>query len=143
MAKLDPAVKKETGYVAVWVAALSLILEAGFLVFHKWDGAVLLGNLAGGITALVNYLLLGVTVSNAVSRGETAQRIALRVRSSRTLRMLGMAAVCALCIAVLKTNVYATLIPLLFPRIGLAFRPLIDRRTGKEPAASEGSDLLD
>ena len=143
MAKLDPVVRKETGYIAVWVAALSLILEAVFLILKRWDLSVLLGNLAGGALAVVNYLLLGVTVSHAVSRGETAQKIALRVRSSRTLRMLGMAGVCALCIAVLKTNVYTTLIPLLFPRIGLAFRPVMDRKKGKRSAVSEGSDLLD
>lgn len=144
MAKLDPVVRKETGYIAVWVAALSLLLEAVFLLIGQWDIHVLLGNILGAAIALGNYLLLGLTVSNAVNRGDTPQRIALRVRSSRALRMLGMAGACALCIGVLKTNVYATLIPLLFPRIGLAFRPVVDRRAGKpQSAASEGSDLLD
>ena len=142
MAKLDPVVRKETGYVAVWVLALSLLLEAVFLLSGKWSPAVLLGNLAGGAAAVANYLLLGITVSRAVSRGEAGSRIALRVRSSRALRMLGMAGACALCIGVLKTNVYATLIPLLFPRVGLAFRPMIDRKRGREIPA-EGSDLLE
>ena len=39
---------------------------------------------------------------------------------------------------------HGALIPLLFPRIALAFRPVVDRRAGKpQSAASEGSDLLD
>ncbi len=143
MAKVDPVVKKETEYISLWVLALSLILEAAFLLIQKWDLSVLLGNLAGSAMAIANYLLLGVTVSRAVSLGETKERIALRIRSSRTLRLLGMAGLCALCIGVLKTNVYATLIPLLFPRIGLAFRPMIDRKMRKTPAASEGSDPLE
>mgnify|MGYP007133737979 CR=1 FL=1 len=46
-------------------------------------------------------------------------------------------------IAALKTNVYATLIPLLFPRIGITFRPMIDRKRGVEPPGTEGSDLID
>lgn len=142
MAKLDPVVKKETFYVSMWVLALSLVLEAAFLLVKKWNLFVLLGNMAGGGTSVVNYLLLGITVSKAISLGETKDRVALRIRSSRTLRMLGMAGICAFCIGVLKTNVYATLIPLLFPRIGLAFRPMIDRKKGKNPAA-EGSDLLE
>ena len=142
MAKLDPVVRKETDYIAVWVFALSLMMEAVFLLIKKWNGSVLMGNLAGACAAIANYLLLGITVSKAVSLGETGSRIALRVRASRTLRMLGMAGFCALCIGLLKTNVYATLIPLLFPRIGLAFRPVIDRKRGKKPTASEGSDSL-
>ena len=125
----------------MWVLALSLLLEAVFLLCGRWSPAVLLGNLAGGMTSIVNYLLLGITVSKAVSLGEAGSRIALRVRSSRTLRMLGMAGFCAVCIGVLKTDVYATLIPLLFPRIGLAFRPMIDRK--RKESAAEGSDLLE
>ena len=147
MAKLDPVVRKETGYVAGWVAALSLLLEAVFLVLRRWDLSVLAGNLAGGLTAVGNYLLLGLTVSGAVSRGDTPQKIALRVRSSRTLRMLGIAGICALCVGVLKTNVYATVIPLLFPRIGLAFRPLIDKKRNGNGAAApketEEGNLID
>jgi len=32
---------------------------------------------------------------------------------------------------------------LLFPRIGLAFRPMVDRKRGIEPSGAEGSDLID
>jgi len=34
-------------------------------------------------------------------------------------------------------------IPLLFPRIGIAFRPMIDRKRGVETPGTEGSDLID
>ena len=56
----------------------------------------------------------------------------------------GIFMVCALLIGVLKTNAFTTLIPLLFPRIAIAFRPLIDRKVRPaEGAETEGSDLLD
>jgi hypothetical protein len=42
---MDPAVKKETGYIALWVFVLSVIMEAVFLVIRKWDFSVLAGNL--------------------------------------------------------------------------------------------------
>ena len=96
----------------------------------------------GGIIAVGNFLLLGLTVSRAVSSGKPDQA-AKRVRATATFRLLGMALLCVLLIAVFKTNLYATVIPLLFPRIGIAFRPLIDRKRGKETPGAEGSDLID
>ena len=59
------------------------------------------------------------------------------------MRLLGCLAICVLLIAVFKTNLFATVIPLLFPRIGIAFRPMIDRKRGVEPPGTEGSDLID
>ena len=141
MGKLDPTVKKETAYAAVWVGALSLVMEAAFLLFRKWDFPVLFGNLIGAAAAIGNYLLMGMTVERAVSG--PAEKAALKIRASMTARLLGQAAVCALAVGILKTNVYATLLPLLFPRIGIAFRPRVDRARGKKDTAPEGSDLID
>ena len=141
MTKLDPTVKKETLYIAVWTAALSLVMEAVFLVCRWWELPVLTGNLVGAAAAVGNYLLLCITVARAASG--PADKVALKVRSSMTARLLGMAAVCALAVGVLHTNVYATLLPLLFPRVGIAFRPAWDRKRGAASASNEGSDLLD
>ena len=146
MAKLDPVVRKETAYAATWVAALSLVMEAAFLVLKRWSGAVLAGNLIGAGAAVGNYLLLGITVAKAA--GGPPEKVAMKVRSSMTARMLGQAVICAAAVGILKTNVYATILPLLFPRIGIAFRPMIDRKQGKtaerdQTAEAEGSDLLD
>ena len=141
MKKVDPTVKKETGYAAAWVGALSLVMEAVFLLLGRWDFSVLLGNLIGAAAAVGNYLLMGMTVEKAVSG--PADRAALRIRTSMTARLLGPAAICALAVGLLKSNVYATLLPLLFPRIGIAFRPLVDRLRGKKETAPEGSDLID
>ena len=146
MAKLDPVVRKETAYAATWVAALSLVMEAAFLVLKRWSGAVLAGNLIGAGAAVGNYLLLGITVAKAA--GGPPEKVAMKVRSSMTARMLGQAVICAIAVGILKTNVYATILPLLFPRIGIAFRPMIDQKRGKtaetdQTAEAEGSDLLD
>ena len=139
---MDPAVKKETGFIALWVVLLSLILEAVFLVLRKWELPVLLGNLGGAAAATVNFFLLAWTVSKALDRDQPKEA-ARRVRATASLRLLGLGAVCALLIGVAHTNVYATLIPLLFPRIALAFRPLKDRRNAQETPEEEGSDLIE
>jgi len=139
---MDPAVKKETLYIAAWVILLSLVMEAVFLLIGQWNPSVLLGNLGGAAAAVGNYFLLALTVSRAVSSGKP-EEAARRVKATATLRLLGCAGVCALMIGVFKTNVYATVIPLLFPRIGLAFRPVIDRKRGVTPPGAEEGDLID
>ena len=139
---MDPAVKKETGYIAAWVVLLSLIMEAVFLVLRKWDFSVLLGNLGGAAAAIGSSYLLARTVSRAVEKGKP-EEAAARVKATATVRLLGCLAVCVILIAVFKTNLFATVIPLLFPRIGIAFRPMIDRKRGVETPGTEGSDLID
>lgn len=142
VAEWDPAVRKETGYIALWVGILSLLMEAVFLLIRRWDWSVLAGNLGGAAVAIGNFLLLAVTVSRALASGDP-KAAARRVKGTATLRLLGVALACALLVAVAKTNVYATLIPLLFPRIGIAFRPLIDKKRGADSSGAEGSDLID
>ncbi len=146
MSELDPAVKKETLYVACWTVLLSLVMEAVFLILRRWDLSVLLGNLGGAAIAIGSFFLLAQTVSKAVSGG-SPEEAARRVKASAGLRLLGSALGCVLLIAVFHTNVYATVIPLLFPRIGLMFRPAIDRRrgagSGETGTEAEGSDLID
>ncbi len=139
--KVDPTVRKETVYIAVWVTALSLVMEGVFLLAGRWSASVLTGNLIGAAVAVGNYFLLGLTVARAASG--PPEKVALRVRSSMTARLLGQAAICALAVGLLHTNVYATVIPLLFPRVGIAFRPAVDRRRGGTEGEGEGSDLLD
>ena len=139
---MDPAVKKETGYITVWVLLLSLLMEAVFLIIRQWDLSVLFGNLGGAVLAVGNFFLLAYTVSRAVDKGKP-EEAAQRVKATTTLRLIGVGALSALLIGVFKTNVFATLIPLLFPRVGIAFRPMLDRKRGTGDTGTEGSDLID
>ena len=139
---MDPAVKKETGYITVWVLLLSLLMEAVFLIIRQWDLSVLFGNLGGAVLAVLNFFLLAFTVSRAVDKGKP-EEAAQRVKATATLRLIGVGALSALLIVVFKTNVFATLIPLLFPRVGIAFRPMLDRKRGTGDTGTEGSDLID
>lgn len=142
MSKMDPAVKKETGYIAFWVVLLSILMEAVFLIIRQWDLSVLFGNLGGAAAAVGSFFVLALTVSKAVSSGKP-EEAARRVKASAGLRLIGMGGLCALLIGVFHTNVYATVIPLLFPRVGLMFRPMIDRKRGVTAPDTEGSDLID
>ena len=145
MAGVDPVVRKETGYIAAWVVLLSLLMEAVFLVIRQWDLSVLSGNLGGAALAVGNFFLLAFVVSRAIDRGKPDEAAA-RVKATAGMRLIGLGALAALLVGVLKTNVFATLIPLLFPRIGIMFRPMIDRKRGVQTPGTdgpEGSDLID
>ena len=146
MTMLEPAVKKETLLAAAWTIVLSLVMEAVFLLLGKWEPAVLFGNLGGGAAAVANILILGLTISKALEGGEQSKAM-MRVEMSKRLRLLGIALICALLIGVLKTNVYATLIPLLFPRVGMMFRGGRGLKGSVETieanSSGEGSDLID
>ena len=143
---MDPAVKKETGYIAVWVILLSLIMEAVFLLLRKWDLSVLFGNLGGGAVAIGNFFLMALIATRAMNRAVQngkPEEAAARVKATAASRLLGCALLCVILIAVFKTNVYATLIPMLFPRIGIMFWPRFNRNRGAGQSETEGSDLID
>ena len=143
---MDPAVKKETGYIAAWVILLSLIMEAVFLLLRKWDLSVLFGHLGGAIISIGNFFLMALIATRAMNRGVatgTPEEAAARVKATTMTRLLGCVLLCVLLIAVFKTNVYATLIPMLFPRIGIVFWPKFNKNRGLEQAETEGSDLID
>lgn len=148
MAKLDPAVRKEILRISGWSIGLSAVMEAVFLILGKWTPAVLGGNLVGVAASLLNYILLAVTVQKIVSKGAAAgskEEIAARMRTSKSLRMLMMVALCVAYIVIFRTETgatLATLIPLVFPRIALIFRPRSGKTQGTE-TENEGSELLE
>ena len=143
---MDPAVKKETGYIAVWVAFLSLVMETVFLLIRKWDLSVLFGNIGGAAAAVGNFFLMALIATRAVDRAVAngkPEEAMTRVKATATVRLLGCALICVILIAVFKTNVYATLIPMLFPRIGIMFWPKFNKNSAAEQTGTEGSDLID
>ena len=125
MKKVDPVVIKETKYIAYFVLILSLVMQAIFLILRKWDITVLLGNLLSYVAVVLNFLMMGITVQNAVTKDEKDARQALR--ASQSLRTFFLFAVAALGALLPVFNVWATLVPLFFPRIAVMLRPLFNK----------------
>ena len=143
---MDPAVRKQTGYIAVWVTVLSLIMEAVFLVLKQWDLSVLFGNLGGAAAAIGNFFLMALIATRAVDRAVKngkPEEAAARVKATTMIRLLGCVLLCVIFIAVFKTNVYATLIPMLFPPVGVLFWSRLNKNRETEQPGTEGSDLID
>ncbi len=130
--KLDKTVVKEGCFIALGVLLLSIIMEAVFIIIRRWDYTVLLGNLLGGLVAVLNFFLLGITVQNAI--GKTEEEIKNRVRFSHIMRMLLLAIGLIIGFVLPCFNSIAVILPYLFPRIAIALHPLFFKGEGKSEA---------
>jgi len=124
MKRIDPAVKKETVYIALWVVILSTAMQAVFLVIGKWEPSVFFANLCSALVSVLNFFLMGLTVQNALEKEEADAKST--VRGSQIYRNFMVFAVAAA--AAYFFHVWAAIIPLFFPRIAVAFRPYFDQK---------------
>lgn len=132
MAKLDPVVKKETSYVAIWVAAGCLLIQGVFLVAGWWNWPVLWGGLLGGATAVGNFLLMCLMVQEAVTQTEKQAKNTVKLSQGLRLMMQGMILVLAAVIPAVF-NIWAAAIPLLIPRIAISLREWLRAKHNPSP----------
>lgn len=146
MVRLEREVSKNLVFIAAFTAALSLVMEAVFLIGDWWNLKVLAGNIAGAVAAVLNFYLLCVTVQKAVEMNK--EDASKKMRMSKSLRMLMIAVICALAIWLLGSGVpvtLATLIPLMFPRIALIFYSIRHKKDAKASVSEQegGSETLE
>lgn len=120
MNRIDPTVRRETLFVAGWVISLTTVMLIVYAAMGIFDMTVLAGALLGAATAVVNFLLMGLTIQGALGLEEKEART--RLRGSQNLRMLMQMAVAVLGAVLSCFNLWAVLIPLFFPRIAVTFR---------------------
>ena len=126
MKKIDVTVIKETKYILAWVLVMSVLMQAVFLVLRRWDYTVLLGNALSACAAVLNFLLMGITVQNALGKDEKDAKSSIKV--SLLYRFLFLILVAVIGVALPCFNTWAVLIPLFFPRIAIAARPFFDKK---------------
>lgn len=126
--KIDPTVRQETLFIAACVAVLTVLMEAVFLLTGFWDMTVLWGGLLGAFAAILNFFLMGLTVQKAVLKEEKDAKNLMR--ASQSLRLIMLLGFCAVGAAVPAFNLMATLIPLLFPRMGVFLRGFMLKKRG-------------
>ena len=130
MKKVDKTVLKETRYIASFVLIFSVLTQAIFLIIGKWDYTVLLGNILSGAVAILNFFLMGITVQAAVNKEDKEARGTMKM--SQSLRTLLLFAAAALGVLLPCFHTVTSLIPLFFPRIAIAFKPLFLNRNKEE-----------
>ena len=126
MVKTDSAVYRETKYIAVFCAVLSVLMQAVFVAIKRWDYTVLLGNLLSLFAAVANFYLMGVSLEKALSSEKReAEKI---MRASQSFRNIGIFIAVAIGVVLPYFNTVATILPVFFPRVAVAFRPLFKEK---------------
>lgn len=133
LAKIDPTVKRMTGYIAACVLVLSALMEAVYLVIGAWDPTVLWGNLLGGAVAVLNFFLMGLTIQRSLTFSEEDAKKLIRV--SQSLRMLMILVFCAIGAAAPCFDLLAVALPQFFPRIGTMLWPKLEKRSKTDESA--------
>ena len=104
---------KETKYILLWELILSALMQAVFLVIGEWDYTVLLGNLLGDAAAIGNFLLMGITVQNALGKDEKEAKNLMKLSQSLRMLMLFVVAMIGYLVPAFKT--LAVVISFVFP----------------------------
>lgn len=129
MKKIDKTVRKETLYIFLFTLVMSVFMESVYLIIGKWDYTVLLGNLLGAFAATGNFLIMGITVQNALEKDEKDAKNLMKF--SQSLRMFLLFAVALIGHLVPFFNLIAVVIPFIFPRIAVTLRALYIKKQGK------------
>ncbi|MBE5769780.1 MAG: ATP synthase subunit I [Clostridiales bacterium] len=156
--KIQPAVKQETAWIAGGVMILTGIMVLVFVILGKFDYTVALGAVYGAAIAVLNFFLLGMTVQKAAeemhgvqlppeeekedagSEGEAkneapenphVREAKKKMQLSYYGRMLMTMVAAALALVLPIFHPIAALLPLLFPRIVIFIRGMIQ---GKKEA---------
>lgn len=110
--KIQPAVLKETGHIALGVCLGDAVMLVVFALLKQLDYTVLLGALLGSAAAIGNFLLMGISCQRAMDDPDRAKVL---VQRSYTRRMLGMVAVMAVGFLAPCFHVIAVVVPFLLP----------------------------
>lgn len=122
---IQPAVKKETKRVALSTLTGVVLMVIVFFVLHMvmperipFDYTVILGGIVGGIVAVLNFFLMGLTVQKvAAAQDEELARTFMKNSYKWRLLMQMLWVIIAIMVPIFQ--VVAGVAPLLFPSIGI------------------------
>ena len=126
MMKVDKTILEETKYITFVVVILSVLLNAVFLIFRKWDYTVILGTLLSATVAVINFLLMGITIQKALQTDSADAK--KMMKASQSMRNFGMLVIIGIAVLLPCFNTIAVIVPLFFPRIAIMLRPLLKKK---------------
>lgn len=122
---IQPAIKSETKKVAITTLICVVIMWIVFFVLHMalpekvpFDYTVILGGIGGGIVAVLNFFLLGLTVQK-VTNAQDDDAAKRWMKSSYNQRFLMQVVWCVAVMIAPCFHLVAGILPLLFPSIGI------------------------
>ena len=104
------------------------IMLVVYAALGRFSLAVVLGGLIGALYAVLNFLLLGMTVQKVAEMREGNEELArMQMKSSYNMRMVIMILLIVVAFALPFVDGLACMIPMLFPRLTI----LVLQLTGK------------
>ena len=122
---IQTAIKRETQRVAISTVIGVVLMWVVFFVFHMvipekipFDYTVILGGIGGGIIAVLNFFLMGLTVQKVAST-QDEEMARTQMKRSYSQRMLMQMIWCVIANMAPCFQFVAGIVPLLFPSMGI------------------------
>ena len=124
--KIQPAVKKETGHIACWSGAGTILMIVAFAVCHKlfpdavpFDYKVVLGGVIGAAVSVGNFFIMGLTVQKIASGEQSDEQAYKSMKISYRYRSMAQLLWIVLAMVLPFVNAAAGIIPLFFPSLSI------------------------
>lgn len=130
---IQPAIKKETKRVALSTLTGVVLMVIVFFALHMamperipFDYTVILGGIVGGIVAVLNFFLMGLTVQKvAATQDEELARTFMKNSYKWRLLMQMLWVIIAIMVPIFQ--MVAGVAPLLFPSIGIKILGIVKK----------------
>ena len=126
MKPIDPTVRRETGYIALWVVIFSALMQTVFLLLRQWSLPVLFGGLLGAGINILYFFFLCLGVNRACTK-ETGASANVSLRISYIGRLAFMALGLAAGLKFSCFNSICVIVPLLVTRPALSIASLLSK----------------
>ena len=133
MSILQPAVKKETIKVTIYTIVGVILMWVLLAVLHPtnpekilFDYTAILGGIVGGAVAIVNFILMGLSVQN-IAATEDEDFAKKKMKTSYTQRMALQMIWIIIAIAAPCFYFVAGILPLLFPSLGIKLTSVLNK----------------
>ena len=126
--KPQETVLRETKRIAAGVFSMLAIMLIVYAAMGRFSLAVVLGGLIGALYAVLNFLLLGMTVQKVADMREENEELArMQMKSSYNMRMVIMILLIVVAFALPFVDGLACMIPMLFPRLTIFVLQLTEK----------------
>ena len=133
MSILQPAVKKETIKVTIYTIVGVILMWVLLAFLHPtnpekivFDYTTILAGIVGGAVAIVNFILMGLSVQN-IAATEDEDLAKKKMKTSYTQRMALQMIWIIIAIAAPCFYFVAGILPLLFPSLGIKLTSVLNK----------------
>lgn len=133
--KIDPVVKRESGFIAWSTLLCALLLQAVFLALGKWDVSVAAGGAVGWVLAGTNFFIMSLDVQRVVESSDDANKAQMRMKLSYMWRMLVILAVVVAALLLPQIHWIPVAAAILYPRLVITARQMWERSHAKGESA--------